>query len=78
MNKWLGALMRVILFYPQLYPGYVPLGGTQGSNTPKIAVGFIWIFVVVCVSILVVVFILLWRDTESKRRAEIDNQERIR
>ncbi len=64
MKGWLGVLRNV----PQLYPGYVMQEEKQSLETLKIGVGTGWILLFICISILVLVYILFWRDSWFHKR----------
>jgi hypothetical protein len=60
MENWLGVL-RSVLTYPQLYPGYLMPEEKQNLGTLKIGVSAGWILLFICIALLVLVCILLWR-----------------
>ena len=62
MENWLGVL-RGVWTYPQLYPGYLMPEEKQNLETLKIGVSTGWILLFICISILVLVYVLFWRDS---------------
>lgn len=72
MEKWLGVL-RSVLAYPQLYPGYLMPEEKQNLETLKIGVGTSWILLFICISILAFVFVLFWRDSWIYKGKRVDH-----
>lgn len=73
MNNWYSILVSVILFYPQLYPGYLMEGEKQNLGILKIGVNASWILLFICISVLVLVFFLFWRGAWFLKRKKMDH-----
>ena len=67
MKNRFGILSSVLLIYPQLYPGYLMPEEKQNLGPLKIGVSFGWILLFICISILVLVYILFWRGAWSHK-----------
>ncbi len=73
MKNWFGVLMSGMLIYPQLYPGYVMPEEKPDLETLRIGVSAGWILLFICIPILVLVCILLWRGARSQKRQVMDH-----
>ena len=70
MDGWYGILMSAMLFYPQLYPGYLMQEEKQIPETLKIGVSAGWILLFICIPILVLVYILFWKGAWFDKRTD--------
>jgi heme/copper-type cytochrome/quinol oxidase subunit 2 len=70
MKNWFGVLTSVLLIYPQLYPGYLMPEGKHNLGTLKIGVSTGWILLSICITVLVLVYILFWRGALSHKRTD--------
>jgi hypothetical protein len=64
----------VMLIYPQLYPGYSMPEEEQNLGTFKIGVSAGWILLFICIPILMLLYILLWRGVRFHNGKRIDHQ----
>jgi hypothetical protein len=62
-----------VLSYPQLYPGYLMPEEKQNLETLPIDVSTGWILLLVCISILVFVYGLFWRDSWIHKGKRMDH-----
>jgi len=73
MKNWFGVLMSAMLIYPQLYPGYLMPEEKQNLGTLKISVSTGWILLFICIPVLMLVYILLWRGAWLHKRKRLDH-----
>lgn len=72
MKNWLGVL-RSVLTYPQLYPGYLVPEEKQNLGTFKNGVSAGWILLFICILVLVLVYILFWRAARFHKGKRADD-----
>jgi hypothetical protein len=73
MKNWFGILSSLLLTYPQLYPGYVLPEEKLNWGPVKLGLGVGWILLFICISILVLVYFLLWKGARFHEGKGVDH-----
>jgi heme/copper-type cytochrome/quinol oxidase subunit 2 len=74
MKSVSGVLMSLMLNCPLLYQGFVMPEQNQKFETPKIGVSAGWILLFICIPVLVLVYILLWKDGRFHKSKRMDHK----